>query len=580
MVQKLLMLIATIAFVVSLSLAGDAKRKGAYEEPLREERTTASNTTYKPLSPDWSGMTSAVGTFTTLSGFYDYQSNGGSIQHIRVNPANGNIHTTYMLADDSTTGGLNNSRRTGYAFSSNGGTTWTNFSNVRVPSRRSGFPTIDLLKGANAGSPAIANHSTIGGTQSTIFVDSPEGTGAFSEITAPPIIDTGTDDPIWPYVAGTADGSVVMSASRSVAATVHYTRTTDFSAWSPWTQEVGPTQSGGRYPIQANGTGRVGIVANTSNGTAVLGNWWTESTNNGSTWSAPVNIYSTRFAGADTFNSYVHTDFVYNGNTPLHVFSEYYVPADRSEDNIVFWSQATGFKIAVRQDTTKYGPYNNPAAPQRFHNRLMNFPSIGLSGTTIVVTYQAMQKDTDSRGYNYSDLWYVASSNGGTTWGGPQRITNTRTTDERYPSVSKWNAPGQFNMVWSQKSKSGLYAFPGAADTVRSSQVFLRVNPIVFSTTGVEEGSGGVVNSFRLSQNYPNPFNPATKIDYKVGQSGPVSIRVYNMLGQEVATVVNENLSAGQYQTTFDGAKLSSGVYIYKMTAGSYTESKKMILMK
>ncbi len=577
MVQKLLIFLTTIVFVVSLTFAGDTKRKALYEEPLKEDRPVNSNATYQPLpNPDWSRMTSAVGTFTTLSGFYDYQSNGGSIQQIRVNPANGRIHTTFMLADDSTQGGLNAARRTAYAFSSNGGTTWTNFSNVRVPSRRSGFPTIDLLQGANAGSPAIANHSTIGGLQSTIFVDSPEGTGAFSEITAPPIIETGSDDPIWPYVAGTADGSVVMAASRSVAATVHYTRTTDFAGWSPWTQLVGATQSGGRYPTQANGTGRVGIVANTSNGTASLGNWWTESTNNGSTWSAPVNLYGQRIAGADTFDAYVHTDFVYNGNTPLYVFSEFKISQGFvAYPQIVFWSQATGFKVAARFDSTKYflDPVN-----QRFHRDQMGWGSIGMSGSTIVVAYQGFQPDTDSRGYHYSDLWYVASSNGGTTWGNPVRITNTPTVDERYPSVSKWNAAGQFNMVWTQKSKSGLYAFPGNADTVRTSQVFLRVSPIVINTTSV--GESGTPNSFKLSQNYPNPFNPATKIDYTVGQAGPVGIRVYNMLGQEVVTVVNENLEAGTYQATFSGANLSSGVYVYKMTAGSYAESKKMVLMK
>ncbi len=578
MVQKLLMSFATIVFVVSLSFAGDTKRKGAYEEPLKEDRPVNSNATYKPLAnPDWSRMSSAVGTFTTLSGFYDYQSNGGSIQHIRVNPANGNIHTTFMLADDSTSGGLNNARRTGYAFSSNGGTTWTNFSNVRVPSRRSGFPSIDLLKGPNAGSPAIANHSTIGGTQSTIFVDSPEGTGAFSEITSPPMIETGADDPIWPYVAGTADGSVVMSASRSVAATVHHTRTTDFSAWSPWTQVVGPTQSGGRYPAQANGTGRVGIVANNNNPLSVTtgGNWWTESTNNGQTWSTPTNLYGFRVSGPDTFLAYVHTDFVYDGNNPLFVFSETHNTLDI--DQISFWSQATGFKVAVVSDTTKYkfDPVN-----QRFHALRLGWPSIGMSGSTIVVAFQAFQADRDSRAYHYSELWYVASSNGGATWGGPQRITNTPNVDERYPSVSKWNAAGQFNMVWAQKSKSGLYAFPGGADTVRSSQVFLRVSPIVFTTTGVGEGEEGVANSFKLSQNYPNPFNPATKIDYTVAQGGPVSLKVFNTLGQEVATVVNEHLNAGEYQATFDGTQLSSGVYIYKMTAGSYSESKKMVLMK
>jgi hypothetical protein len=203
-----------------------------------------------------------------------------------------------------------------------------------------------------------------------------------------------------------------------------------------------------------------------------------------------------------------------------------------------------------------------------------------MSGSTIVVAYQAFQADTDRLGYHFSDLWYVASSNGGTTWGAPQRITNTPNVDERYPSVSKYNAAGQFNIVWTQKNgSSGLYAFPGGADTVRASQMFLRVSPIVFGGTSVDDGKG-VANSFKLSQNYPNPFNPATKIDYTVAQAGSVSIKVYNELGQEVATLLNETLAPGSYQVTFDGKDLASGVYIYKMTAGSYVESKKMLLMK
>ncbi len=576
MKKQLLFLVAVVGLLASLAYAGDSKKgKMSFQEPLKEDRTASfENTTVRAQEVDWSELTTTVGTFTTLTGFYDYQSNGGAIQHIRVNPANGNIHVTYMMSEDSTASGLNTGRRTSYAFSSNGGANWNNFNNARIPSRRSGFPTIDLLRGPNAGLPAIANHSVIGpDIASTVFIDSPEGAGAFSEINSPTLL--GSDEPIWPYVAGPADGSVVMSASRSTAATVHWTRTADFAAWSPMTQIIGPTQSGGRYSTQANGTGRVGVLANTSNGTAALGNWWMESTNNGETWSTPTNMYGQRFAGADTFNSYVHSDFVYDGNNPLMVFSEYILNVGREDDNISFWSQATGFKIAALHDPTKYtfDPVN-----QRFHGLSLGWPSIGLSGSTIVVAYQAFQPDTDSRGYHYSDLWYVASSNGGNTWGEPQRITNTPNVDERYPSVSKWNAPGEFNIVWGQKSKSGLYAFPGAADTVRSSQVFMRINPIVFGTTSV--GGSETVNSFKLSQNYPNPFNPATKIDYTVGQAGPVSIKVYNMLGQEVATVLNENLAAGSYQATFDGANLPSGVYIYKMQAGSYQESKKMVLMK
>ncbi|MBI5471775.1 MAG: T9SS type A sorting domain-containing protein [Ignavibacteriae bacterium] len=554
-----------------LALAGTGKKKISYEAlPDESKPVTGGQLQYSvPPTPN---ITSLVGTSTSLSGFYDYQSNGGSIQQIRVNPANGNIHTTFMLADDSTAAGLNGARRVGYAFSSNGGTSWNNFSNVRVPSRRAGFPTIDLLQGANAGCPVIANHSTITGTNSTIFVDSPEGTGAFSEITAPPLIDAGgADEPIWPYIAGTTDGSVVMAGSRSTAATVHYTRTSDFTGWSPWTQMTGPTQSGGRYPVQSNGTGRVGILANTSNGTAALGNWWTESTNNGATWSAPVNLYPTRSAGADTFNSYVHADFVYNGNTPLFVFSEYITDA-RPDANIVFWSQASGFKIAVPWDSSKYflDPVN-----QRFHGLQLGWPTIGMSGNTIVVAYQAFQPDTDRLAYHYSNLWYVSSNNGGSTWSAPVRITNTAQVDERYPSVSKWNASGRFDMVWTQKNASGLFAFPGGADTVRTTQMFLRT-----LLTDVNEGGGTVANSFKLTQNYPNPFNPATKIDYTVGEAGPVSIKVYNTLGQEVATILNERLERGSYQVVFDGAKLASGVYFYTMVASGYTESRKMVLMK
>jgi hypothetical protein len=300
-----------------------------------------------------------------------------------------------------------------------------------------------------------------------------------------------------------------------------------------------------------------------------------------------VNLYSTRTAGADTFNSYVHCDFIYDGDNPLYVFSEYYAPVDRNDNNIVFWSQATGFTIAVPHDTTKYGPYSTiPPNPQRFHNMLMNFPSIGMSGSTIVVAYQAFQPDVDAYGFNYSDIWYVASSNGGTTWGSPQRVTNTPTTDERYPSVSKWNAPGQFNIVWSEKTPghSGLFAFPGpdgaaGVDTVRTSQVFLRVSPIQF-TTSVGDGGPGTASSFTLEQNYPNPFNPATTISYSVPKGSNVRLVVYNALGQEVATLADGFRNAGSYEAEFSAAKVASGVYFYTLTAGEFTSTKKMVLMK
>lgn len=85
---------------------------------------------------------------------------------------------------------------------------------------------------------------------------------------------------------------------------------------------------------------------------------------------------------------------------------------------------------------------------------------------------------------------------------------------------------------------------------------------------------------YELFQNYPNPFNPVTKIKYSVPQESIVKISVYNLLGQEVATLVNQEKAAGNYEINFSGHALSSGVYIYKMQAGSFIESKKFILMK
>jgi len=86
--------------------------------------------------------------------------------------------------------------------------------------------------------------------------------------------------------------------------------------------------------------------------------------------------------------------------------------------------------------------------------------------------------------------------------------------------------------------------------------------------------------TFQLKQNYPNPFNPSTKINYQISQNDFVSLKVYNILGNEVTTLVNENKPAGSYEVNFDASLLSSGTYFYKLQAGSFVETKKMILLK
>ena len=89
-----------------------------------------------------------------------------------------------------------------------------------------------------------------------------------------------------------------------------------------------------------------------------------------------------------------------------------------------------------------------------------------------------------------------------------------------------------------------------------------------------------IPHNFSLSQNYPNPFNPATVIKFSIPKEGKTSLKVYNMLGQEVAALLNQNLSAGSYSVQFNGTNLPSGLYIYVLRAGTKMLSRKMILLK
>jgi len=92
--------------------------------------------------------------------------------------------------------------------------------------------------------------------------------------------------------------------------------------------------------------------------------------------------------------------------------------------------------------------------------------------------------------------------------------------------------------------------------------------------------SSNVPEEYALFENYPNPFNPSTNIKYSVPENNFVSVKVYDVLGEEVASIINEEKSAGSYEVNFDASNLSSGIYFYTMRSGSFLETKKMVLMK
>jgi len=89
-----------------------------------------------------------------------------------------------------------------------------------------------------------------------------------------------------------------------------------------------------------------------------------------------------------------------------------------------------------------------------------------------------------------------------------------------------------------------------------------------------------ISDDYKLYQNFPNPFNPATIISYKINQSGFVTLKVYNLVGQVVRTLVNENQEVGTYSKQFDASELSAGIYLYKLQVNNFTSVKRMTLIK
>ena len=104
-------------------------------------------------------------------------------------------------------------------------------------------------------------------------------------------------------------------------------------------------------------------------------------------------------------------------------------------------------------------------------------------------------------------------------------------------------------------------------------------NVTVEVPTGVAK-QNGLINNFKLEQNYPNPFNPKTNIQYAISSRQFVSLKIFDVLGNEIATLVNEEKLAGEYEVAFNATGLPSGIYFYQLKAGSFVQTKKMVYLK
>ncbi|NWG26903.1 MAG: T9SS type A sorting domain-containing protein [Ignavibacteriaceae bacterium] len=146
-----------------------------------------------------------------------------------------------------------------------------------------------------------------------------------------------------------------------------------------------------------------------------------------------------------------------------------------------------------------------------------------------------------------------------------------------YDSIQHYNASP--SVIFNQLNQT---AAPNIVTKTfsRTGWVYYNLIKDICSSTGIDEGRNELPGEFQLYQNYPNPFNPATIISWQSPVSSHQTLKIYDVLGNEVATLVNEFLPAGIYEAEFNASGLASGLYLYRLQTVGFVETKKMILMK
>lgn len=212
--------------------------------------------------------------------------------------------------------------------------------------------------------------------------------------------------------------------------------------------------------------------------------------------------------------------------------------------------------------TANYSGVANPS-PMNIHFTSSNGDYISLAWTkhpsSGVTQYQVWRKikgkgesavaTLDSATTSFTDPLYIQNNNGGS-------LNMFYTVKAYYSPSNTWNDPGYYNV-------SGDF---GGFDKNKNNFVS-------------QEMVNEIPNEFKM-ENYPNPFNPTTIISYQLPKDGFVTLKVYDMIGREVATLVNEDKNAGYYKVNFDAARLTSGIYIYTINTNNFIQSKKMLLVK
>jgi hypothetical protein len=518
----------------------------------------------------------------TLS--YDYQTNG-SVRYIVQDPTNpSNLLAIFMATRDSVSGAGTN-RYIWFSYSTNAGRNWENAAQVSN-SFFGGFPSLAV---SSTGIPYVGMHQAASPTRGYLFSDVIFGAGSFSEVGVIPQ----TPSPIiWPHICVTTNGNVVFVAAPNPGFQGHY-NTWNGSAW--FANHIELTNTGGpsgNFSTEAGPGGIAFVLGSDYNGDEQI-KFWT-SNDNGLTFTLQTGSNAPPgyiFSGADTLVGYIDggKSGIYVGNEPHVVYSVYAsnsegLPAPANTNwykkaKIVHWSPSTGIDTVA-------GRFNMPNMTDTLTHALVTpvcQPSLGVFNGMLYCTFTAFLRgnvQTVDNGaiVNCGEIFITFSVDNGNTWTTPVNITNTPNIEEKHSSVVRnFTLPtnDSLGVCYFRDLKAGGWVNVTAWGPAPGYYIYKKLGGPI----GIKQELG-TVREYKLFQNYPNPFNPSTTISYYLQKNGNVTLKVYNVLGELVKTLVNGYQPMGAKEITFDGSSLSSGIYYYTLETEGFRDTKKMILVK
>ena len=326
---------------------------------------------------------------------------------------------------------------------------------------------------------------------------------------------------------------------------------------------------------------------------------YSKSTDNGVTWSGwyrpspdwmqatglPTNLKLFDYYQADGPDSTVSytSDMVVDANSHVHFF---HVIADSPWTSHVprhiveIYETGTGWAYKwVQQNLNPYTGLGYPGSPptpylDQTHNSI--HASITPDGQMMTMAW--LDAATTAQADTFPDVWFSYRSINWSQWSTPQNLTQTPGFPElllHAAPVVKVNGGGSYTVFLGRSYQSNINTYP--PDNGVKTTFF--VSPYTFFIEDVKE-TGQQPAAFHLDQNYPNPFNPSTTISYELSIAGFVRLKVLDILGREVATLVNEEQKAGRKSVQWNASNVASGVYYYRLDAGSFTSVKKLLLLR